>query len=40
MIGIESLGARNRVESVIIHVLSEAEKKGIIQVEVSGDRQE
>ena len=40
MIGMESLGARNRVESVIIHVLSEAKRNNIIQVEVSGDRQE
>lgn len=40
MIGMEPLGARNRVESTIIHILSEAKRKGIIQVEVSGDKQE
>lgn len=40
MIGMEPLGSRNRVESVIIHVLSEAEKKQIIQVEGAGEKQE
>lgn len=40
MIGMEPLGARNRVESAIIHVLAEAERKEIIQVEGTGEEQE